>query len=176
MRTKDYGFTLIELILVMALIMILSVIGIGSYTQATVKARDTQRKNDLNQISKALEAFNNDLGRYPKSDTTKTPPEMKCPSCSGEITCIGKIEACPVNQSVIYMQKVPTDPTSGKYYRYESASTDGYSTYSLFAALDNPEDRDIVTSSGNKTDWAVSCGSGVMCNYKITETGLIRTK
>ena len=51
---------MIELILVMAIIGILSVIGIGSFTQATVKSKDTQRKNDLNQIAKALELYYND--------------------------------------------------------------------------------------------------------------------
>jgi general secretion pathway protein G len=64
---KDDGFTLLELIVVVALIMILSAIGIGSYTTAAAKSMDTQRKHDLNQISKALEDFYSDTGKYPKS-------------------------------------------------------------------------------------------------------------
>lgn len=171
MRTKDHGFTLIELILVMALIMILSVIGIGSYTQATVKARDTQRKNDLNQISKALEAFNNDLGRYPKTDASG---KMTCPGNTGEEDCGGEIYAFIEDQTSTYMEEVPTDPTNGRIYLYESSGDFG--SYSYYAALDNQEDRDIVLDSdGKKTDWRPKTCGDTFCNYKITETGLKRT-
>ena len=71
---KLSGFTLIELIVVMALIMILSVVGIGAYLQATTKSMDTQRKNDLNQIAKAIETYYTDMGKYP-SDLSEVDPD-----------------------------------------------------------------------------------------------------
>lgn len=151
--------------------MILSVIGIGSYTQATVKARDTQRKNDLNQISKALEAFNNDLGRYPKTNTSGI---MTCPGEDGEELCNGEIFAYIVHEPSTYMEKIPEDPSNGKTYLYEPSGDLG--SYSYYAAMDNPEDRDIVVDGeGNKTDWRPKMCGDTFCNYKITETGLKRT-
>jgi len=167
------GFTLIELILVMALVGILSVVGIASYTQATVKSRDTKRKNDLNQIAKALELFNNDVGRYPKSDAEGS---MLCPTIDGseDTLCIGSIYSFSNGVKSTYMTNLPEDPTSGQQYRYFPSAN--FDSYSLYAALENEEDRDhVVDGDGETTTWDVSCGTSD-CNYKLTEIGLIRVK
>jgi type II secretion system protein G len=165
------GFTLIELILVMAIIGILAVIGIGSFTQAMTKSRDTQRKNDLNQIAKALESFNNDVGRYPKVNAG----EMTCPDENGdEVDCDGNIYAYIGDTKSKYMSGVPSDPTAGRIYVYVPGA--GYGSFVLYTALENTEDRDVVVdSNGDPADWGVSCGS-VNCNYKLTELGLMRVE
>jgi type IV pilus assembly protein PilA len=62
MRNRK-GFTLIELIVVVALIMILASIGLGAYVISTIRSNDTKRRSDLSQI-KAVESFNSDAGRY----------------------------------------------------------------------------------------------------------------
>lgn len=168
---KEQGFTLIELILVMALVGILAVVGLGAYTQATMKSRDTQRKNDLNQIAKGLEAFNNDIGRYPMIDAFG---EMTCPQDeSTEISCSGDIFAYIDGAKATYMSDVPVDQKNGWEYVY--VPSDGFDAFSLYAALENSEDRDVVTLDGVTSDWDISCGD-VECNYKLTELGLVRTK
>lgn len=174
MRRHANGFTLIELILSMALVAILSVIGLGSYTQATLKSRDTQRKNDLNQMAKAIELFNSDVGRYPNS----VAGVMQCPKDTGEAPCGSRISAFIKNDTAIYMEDIPIDPVNGRRYYYEQSSSGGFS---LYAALENTEDRDVVVENVGgvevKTDWEIECGSAlIICNYKISETGLIRAK
>jgi type II secretion system protein G len=166
------GFTLIELILVMALVGILSVVGIASYTQATIKSRDTKRKNDLNQIAKALELFNNDVGRYPKSDTEGN---MLCPTIDGsEDTCIGSIYSFSNSVRSTYMSNLPKDPSVGQSYKYFPSAN--FDSYSLYAALENEEDKDhVVDSDGRPTTWDISCGT-FDCSYKLSEIGLIRVK
>lgn len=164
------GFTLIELLLAVAIMGILAVIGISSFTQSMVKSRDTQRKNDLNQIAKAIESFNNDVGRYPKVSGTS----MTCPDSGGtEVLCGTEIYAYIKGAKSTYMTSVPADSTNGRVYVYVPDASFG--SFALYAALENSQDKDVVTSGGVVTDWGISCGS-VNCNYKITETGLVRTR
>lgn len=160
-----------ELLLTMAIIMILSVIGIGSYTQATLKSRDTQRKNDLNQMAKAIEVFNLDMGRYPSDDGNGV---ILCPNVAGEDTeCRTSIYAYLNGERSTYMDYLPLDPIQSRIYYYENILGGGYAIY---AALENEEDRDVVVDGDNvKTDWGKSCGINNNCNYKLTEVGLMRT-
>jgi len=174
---KSRGFTLMELMIVMALVMILSVVGIGAYTSATVKSKDTQRKSDLNQYVKALESFNNDIGRYPTADANGLPVCVSLdtesqPSTITVMDCFGSLKVQINGENLVYL-KFPTDPEPKKDYLYET--TDGGVTYALYAALDNMEDRDVVVDgSGNPTTWSGKDCGNVECNYKITETGLQR--
>lgn len=67
------GFTLIELLIVIALIGILTGIVSVTFQSSQQKARDAQRKSDLNQVKKALEHARNDcLGSsfYPYTSGT----------------------------------------------------------------------------------------------------------
>ncbi len=59
-RRMRLGFTLIEVMIVIALIGILSSFAIYGYQSSQKKARDAQRKSDLQQVKKALEAAKND--------------------------------------------------------------------------------------------------------------------
>lgn len=49
------GFTLVELLVVVAIIAILSVIGLTLFTSAQANARDARRKSDIDAIANALE-------------------------------------------------------------------------------------------------------------------------
>lgn len=176
MLYRRTGFTLIELMLVIALIMILSIVGVTSFTLATVKSKDTQRKGEINQIVRALESFNQDIGRYPLSDTNnailcyvKENGVVSNPVCDAN-----KLYARIDGETTSYMT-IPTDPDPNQKYVY--VSSDG-SSFDLYAALENTSDKDLLTLESGQPDldpWGVSCGSE-KCNYKVTDTGLAKTK
>lgn len=73
MRAKKYyremsltkGFTLVELVVVIAIIAILTSVGLVSYTDFNRRARDARRKADLEVIRQALELYRADNGVYP---------------------------------------------------------------------------------------------------------------
>ena len=56
-RNTDRGFTLLELVMVMTIIVILASIGVASYQQIQLKARETILKEDLRQMRKMIDQF-----------------------------------------------------------------------------------------------------------------------
>jgi prepilin-type N-terminal cleavage/methylation domain-containing protein len=64
---RKNSFTLIELLVVIAVIGMLSSIVLVSMRGAREKARDARRKQEIDQIMKALELYYNDYGQYPPS-------------------------------------------------------------------------------------------------------------
>lgn len=173
---KYSGFTLIELLVVIALIMILSSVGVGTFTSATIKSKDTQRKHDLNQMVKAFESFNNDVGRYPLS----LPGEdfVHCYIRNGSTvtnpTCDGDKLYTVIDGKLSNYIDIPSDPEPSQNYVY--ISEDGVS-FELYAGLENTGDADLLKDENGDVipdPWGVSCGD-VPCNYKITESGRAKT-
>jgi len=66
MRRRS-GFTLLELLIVIAIIGILVAIGTASYASAQKRARDTRRQGDMKAIQNAFEQFYSQNGTYPSS-------------------------------------------------------------------------------------------------------------
>lgn len=64
-QKKQSGFTIVELLIVIVIIGILAGLVVTQILGATAKARDTERKTDLDQISNQLEAYYAQKGSYP---------------------------------------------------------------------------------------------------------------
>jgi general secretion pathway protein G len=64
-RLSKKGFTIVELLVVIVVIAILAAITVVAYNGIQVKARDSQRKQDVKTIAKALELYYIDNGQYP---------------------------------------------------------------------------------------------------------------
>lgn len=69
---KQSGFTIIELLIVIAIIGILATLVLTNFRGAQAKGRDTVRKNDINSIYQKLEEFYNENGGYPDGDLAGT--------------------------------------------------------------------------------------------------------
>jgi general secretion pathway protein G len=66
-RTSERGFTLIELMIVMAIILILIGIAAGNYTRSVLRAKETVLKTDLQDMRKAIDNFTMDKQAAPQS-------------------------------------------------------------------------------------------------------------
>lgn len=125
------GFTLVELLVVVAIIGILATLLTANFIGVRQRSRDAQRKSNLRQIQSALELYRSDQGVYPSTLSNCT--------CSGSACLMS-----PNCSSATYMQKIPTDPTGGSYYYVSNGNT-----YTLIACLENANDSDKDTTNAN---------------------------
>lgn len=176
LRRKN-AFTLLELLVVMAIMAILTVLGIRTFGSIQIKSRDSHRKQDMQNISKALELYYNDFKRYPYS------------SSNGEIEgCgVGALQACPwgnvwqnTSNQTLYMSELPVDVGGNQYFYLSDAEG---KSFSLFTYLENTEDSDAVTNLTGEpafysgTFCRIVNGNPVSdsCNYVIMSSNLIVT-
>ncbi|MCK9438577.1 MAG: InlB B-repeat-containing protein [Patescibacteria group bacterium] len=68
MFKKRRAFTLVELLVAVAIIGILATLAVVALQQARSRARDSKRVADIKQIQTALELFFNEYNRYPSSN------------------------------------------------------------------------------------------------------------
>lgn len=129
-RLIKNGFTLVELLIIIAFVGLLSAFLFSSYSSVQLRTRDTQRKNDLKQIQTALELYRQDYGRYPYFSgmqagnwLTISRPGPNCPNAIyGTPTTYCYTSAICINPSTFssiyvglpftsqYLPKVPSDP------------------------------------------------------------------
>ncbi len=64
---ESSGFTLLELMVVMAIILILATIGAGRYEQSVIRARDAALKQDLFVMRNAIQQYTLDKEAGPNS-------------------------------------------------------------------------------------------------------------
>jgi len=140
MNKLENGFTLVELLVVLSIIILLSALGITSYRSAHRSARNGKRKSDLEQIRSALEMYRDDNDVYPAADDS---------SDNDWSTMITALE------SGNYFDTPPTDPSSYSYY-YNTETADGYA-YTLCAYLEG----ETGSCTGDP-----DCG-GETCNYQV---------
>ncbi len=67
MPNNRRAFTLVELLVVLAIIGLLSTVAVVALSSSRVNARNATRKTNLVQISKALELYYSDNGGYPST-------------------------------------------------------------------------------------------------------------
>lgn len=160
-RSSQRGFTLIEILVVMAIIGVLSAVAGGSYVNSRIRARDAERKSAIAQLQRALELYYNDHNTYPAA-------------ISGEIEGINwGDEFTDAVSGTVYMVQLPFDARQPAIqYLYETNSS--ASKYRIYTRLENTDDMDTDLDgngvAGDEYDAALgpggvkTCGSEV-CNY-----------
>ncbi len=139
--SKYSGFTLIELIIVIAVLAGLASLILVTYPASQRKARDAQRQSDIKQFQTALEVY-------------ATRNNNRFPTSSGNISSL-----C----SAISLSPCPDDPSPSQNYSHVSTATE----YQIWAQMEYP-DADgntqwFVTCSNGQVGFTTSVPSGASC-------------
>lgn len=67
LKKRDQGFTIVELLIVIVVIGILAALVLNSFQGVQARARDTERRTDINAVATQLEVYYNDNGGYPSA-------------------------------------------------------------------------------------------------------------
>ena len=149
---KSAGLSMIEVLTVTAILAILIIMAITMLPRQMEKARDAQRKGDLQKIKIAFEHYYNDNGCYPSSDVLE--------NCGG---------VSPINHELSpYLQNIPCDPQNESFYLYAPYDSSGGAGtcdgYRVWANLEKDDDLTIINLG---CDTIVGCGA-----YEFFETTL----
>ncbi len=150
-KSFSFGFTIIELLIVIVVIGILSAIGIMSYSKVQQTSRDAKRSSSISTIAEALENYYQKNGEYPS-----------CTMMSGDSDYVSKT----VLSGNIAKDVLSTPTTTGGTNSIQAACADL-----------NAASSDLFSYIG---DSSTNCTTGTSCSnyvlkYKEENTGNIIT-
>lgn len=127
------AFTLIELMIAVAIIGILTAVATLSYSGIRQRARDSQRINDLTQVKVVLSTY------Y----SAQTPQVYV--TAASKVTINGSSDTLSAALEPNYIREMPTDPvnTGSNVYKYQSFNS--AKDFTLYGTLENKD---------NKKGWA----------------------
>lgn len=150
------GFTLIEMLIVIAIIGILASIVLVGLGPIQRQGRDSRRQTDLRQVQNALELYFNRCSHYPGTASCG-------PATGGAVSWSALSQA--LTGATIGVSQIPNDPSSdggsiaNRNYRYATDSVG--SSYVLQAVL---EDRNNAALRDSLTNDQLPAGINMDCN------------
>jgi prepilin-type N-terminal cleavage/methylation domain-containing protein len=108
MRAPIRAFTLIELLIVVAIIAILAAIAVPNFLEAQTRSKVSRTRADMRSIAVAIEAYRVDSTRYPAININ---PPFSIPGGGN----IGAVDPCVrssigLTTPVAYLSSIPSDP------------------------------------------------------------------
>ncbi len=170
------AFTLLELLVVITILGVLVALGLRSFLASQMKARDSKRKGEVEQLSKALEMFWGDQGYYPVGNDLGQ-IMMQNSESSWTIFEWGEEFYDVNNPSTIYMTKLPGSGNIKCYYQayrlaggsfeaVDNNESEQAHAYQIYTHIENLEDQSML-----QVETGLSCGAA-SCNYVIMSVNL----
>jgi len=160
-RARGRGFTLIEILIVIAIIAILASVILVGLGPTQREGRDSRRISDLAEVQNALELYYNHCGFYPGPSQS---PGDSCGTFSALPLSSGSYSDMSgdiIGLTDIGVPQIPTDPTDSGSLMYQYESGDNGNGYTLTAQLEDTGNS--VLKSDETTDpigGTTDCGQG----------------
>lgn len=152
-HTKQKGFTLIEVVLVLAIGGLIFLLAFLAFSQASANRRDTQRRSDARRLLAAIETFNGDIGSHICEDSTSQDCHANSPSFIN-------FKALVFDTSNF---KVPGTNSDYTLNGYRQVSGDGYNRSAWFIANSPSPTRLIFGYKAN-------CENGMLVHRNMLST------
>jgi prepilin-type N-terminal cleavage/methylation domain-containing protein len=119
------GFTIIELLIVIAIIGILATLVLTNFRGAQAKGRDTVRKNDVNSIYQKLEEYYNENNGYPEGDVTAANAATVFPGIDAQAVVDADGDAVSMTYTTSATAPTPNPDTGTEYILAMYSCTNG---------------------------------------------------
>ena len=151
--TKRSGFTLVEILIVVAIIATLASVALVGLGPVQRNGRDTRRVSDLRQVQNGVELYYAKCGYYPGAAQSGS-------DCTGfSVASSWSGLSAALTGSSLGISKVPNDPRAGDSYEYGSGSG---SSYVLGATLENAGSAQLRDDVDGTVE-GVDCNDPVYC-------------
>lgn len=120
--SKSSGFTILELLVVIAAVGILATVAIYSLNVTRAMSRDAKRVSDISVIRASLTQYWLQKASYPTAD----PVDLGRADTGTEVLAGNGWALKAQAIEPIFLQRIPTGPKANEYYRYHG-SAQGYS-------------------------------------------------
>lgn len=154
MKNKK-GLTLVEILIVMSIIAILAVmlISILNAIGITNRARDAQRKKDLNRVKVAFEEYFSDKGYFPNADL---------------VGQLNQKSNCGSGVFKPYLNQWPCDPNGNPYRIFTELNR-----FRVVVNLENKTDKDIPSGWYQKNGFNLRGLTIDDVNYGVSSTNIL---
>lgn len=143
MRNKNKGFTLIEMLVVIAVIGLLAALILVGLSSFRTRGRDTRRIADLKEVQNGLEVYYMKYGNYPNVNTWTD------------------LETALVNAG-IGITSIPKDPTATYTYLYGVDASQQH--YVIGATIEDEQgNQSLLANDLDGTIYNVDCNDPVYC-------------
>ncbi len=130
-KKETAGFSLIELLVVTTIIIVLSAVGLVTFTTAGKNARDGKRKSDIEAVRQSLVLYRSDNASYPTTSDYST------------------IVANPLITEGYLSAPAPLDPKNDATYFYQYAATGGGTGFCVCARVESAGEGNSSNASCN---------------------------
>ena len=152
--SKQKGFTIVELLIVIVVIGILAAITIVAYNGIQNRARDTSVRSDLANLAKQFELYNVDNGRYPIGAGDLDPLTVSINKSAYAIDSNYSFNLVPCTDGVGRQYAITAVPT-GSFKRFYVTNGSGVQEYT------------------GANSWTGAVNYTTMCNDALAGSGVI---